>query len=172
MRTKIIILTLSAIFSYSSLLCQVYLDSFGKVDSNFKIQKYVANVKNYVSTNDTFLKRDSNFLRKDLSIINAHFKTKLFLKLKCAYAFKYNNAVSDTNKISVQFYELKFIKKEDCQKAMKFFNGRKENGWGEFKIYSNATVKNDMMFLAITSQVRNKNLIEFINKLLKKYSSL
>ena len=171
MRTKIIILTLSTLFSCNSLLSQVYLDSFGKIDSNFKIQKYIADVKDYIGTNKVFLKKDSNFIRNNLSIINAHFKTKLFLKLKSASAFKFNNTDSATNKISVQFFELKFIKKEDCQRAMKFFDGRKENGWGEFKIYSNATVKNDMMFLAITSQVRNKNLNEFINKLLKGYSS-
>lgn len=172
MRNKIIILTLSAIFSCSSLLCQVYLDSFGKVDSNFKIYKYIVEVENYVSTNDAFFKRDSNFIRNDLSIINAHFNSKLFLKLKCASAFKYINIVGDTNKIGVHFFELRFINKEDCQKAIKFFNEKKEVSWGKVKMYSNAIVKDDMIFLAITSQVRNKNLLEFINNMVNLYPSL
>ncbi|MBY0349049.1 MAG: hypothetical protein K2W79_12385 [Hydrotalea flava] len=169
MTTKFIILTLGAIFFCSSLLSQPYLDYFGKIDSNFKIQKFIEDVEKYMGTDQSFIAKDSNFIHNDLKEIGANFKTKIFSKLESAFAYRFNNIDTSGNKISFQFFELKFIRKKDCQKAMIFFDGHKKHSWGEFKIYSNAVVKNDMMFLVITSQVRNNNFLEFINNLLKKY---
>lgn len=163
MKIKFVILVWLTIFSSNFLFSQAYLDSLGLIDSNFKIQKYVAEIKNYINLNEIVLKGDSDFLRNDLSIINSHFKTTLFMKLKGASGFKFNKADSITKKINIELFELKFREKEDCKKAFTFFNGRERHSWGEFKIYSNAVIKNDMMLLIVTSQVKNKSLIEFIN---------
>ena len=169
MKIKILILVSITIFSFKISFSQIHLDSFGKIDSTFKIKKYLSNVEKYLLQDDYCLRKDSIFLRNELRAINKHFKTKLFSKLICASAFNLNCTDSVVNNINVHFLELKFLKNEDCKRAMKFFDKNNENSWGKIKIYSNAVVKENIMFMVITSKVRNKKLIEFIEKQLKEY---